>query len=166
MLTYALQLKHFVPYIKQLDMESNGKSMDNQGRAVNHATGPIVWGGEGNQALHSYYQLLCQGTHRVSADFISLKAFDDEMVNLICNDKIHVLTSGIHEEENPSGYIPGNIPLNHIHINNSSAFTIGALIALYEHKVFVQSVIWGINCFDQPGVESSKWKYKQKTIIA
>ena len=71
-LTYAQSLEKFVPYIQQLDMESNGKSVNNQGMPVNHATGPLVWGGLGNQAQHSYYQLLCQGTHKVTADFISL----------------------------------------------------------------------------------------------
>ena len=70
---------------------------------------------------------------------------------------------GIHEQENPNGYIPGNTPVNHIRINNYTPFTIGALVALYEHKVFTQSVIWDINPFDQPGVESSKRDYHVQT---
>jgi glucose-6-phosphate isomerase len=158
-LTYSERLEQFVPYIQQLDMESNGKSIDNKGKTVNHATGPIIWGGMGNQAQHSYYQLLCQGTHKVTADFISLNAFDGQIINKMCDAKINVLTAGVNDQENQNGYIPGNTPLNHIRINNYSPFSIGALVALYEHKVFVQSVIWDINPFDQPGVESAKHNY-------
>ncbi len=155
-LTYARQLEYFVPYLQQLDMESNGKSIDNQGKTVNHSTGPLVWGGSGSQAQHSYYQLLCQGTHKVTADFISINAFDGHIINDLCEAKIKLLTTGVHQAENPNGFIPGNIPLNHIRINNFSPFTVGALVALYEHKVFTQSVIWDINAFNQPGVESAK----------
>jgi len=155
-LTYAQQLEQFVPYIQQLDMESNGKGIDNQGNKVNHSTGPLIWGGLGNQAQHSYYQLLCQGTHKVAADFITVNTFDGQLINEMCADKIRVLTSGVNEQENPNGYIPGNLPLNHIRIKDCSPFTMGALISLYEHKIFVQSVIWNINPFDQPGVESAK----------
>ena len=155
-LTYAQQLEQFVPYIQQLDMESNGKGIDNQGNKVKHSTGPLIWGGLGNQAQHSYYQLLCQGTHKVTADFITVDMFNDQLINDMCHDKIRVLTTGVNEKENPNGYIPGNLPLNHIRIADCSPFTIGALISLYEHKVFVQSVIWNINPFDQPGVESAK----------
>ena len=158
-LTYSERLEQFVPYIQQLDMESNGKSIDNTGKTVNHATGPIIWGGLGNQAQHSYYQLLCQGTHKVTADFISLSAFDGQIINKMCDAKINVLTAGVNDQENQNGYIPGNTPLNRIRINNYSPFSIGALVALYEHKIFVQSVIWNINPFDQPGVESAKHSY-------
>lgn len=156
LLTYALQLKQFVPYIQQLDMESNGKSIDKQGNAVNHATGPLIWGGLGNQAQHSYYQLLCQGTHKVTVDFISLHAFADEIINDMCHAKINTLSNGINDQTNLNGFIPGNIALNHLSIQDVSPFTIGALVALYEHKIFTQSVIWDINPFDQPGVESAK----------
>lgn len=155
-LTYAQQLEQFIPYIQQLDMESNGKGIDNQGNKVNHSTGPLIWGGLGNQAQHSYYQLLCQGTHKVAADFITVNTFDGQLINKMCLDKIRVLTSGVNEQDNPHGYISGNLPLNHIRVEDCSPFTIGALIALYEHKIFVQSVIWDINPFDQPGVESAK----------
>ncbi len=159
-LTYTQHLEYFIPYLQQLDMESNGKSIDNQGKTVNYATGPLVWGGLGSQAQHSYYQLLCQGTHKVTADFISLSAFDGHMINDLCAAKIKLLTAGVHTTENPNGFIPGNIPLNHISINNYSPFIVGALVALYEHKIFTQSVIWDINPFDQPGVESAKRNYK------
>lgn len=155
-LTYSSYLEYFVPYIQQLDMESNGKSIDNQGRSVNHNTGPIVWGGLGNRAQHSYYQLLCQGTHKVSLDFITLKTNEDQLIHEMYMTKKRVLTHGIIQENNPGGYIPGNTPLNHITLTHCSPTSIGELIALYEHKIYVQSVIWDINPFDQPGVESSK----------
>lgn len=156
LLTYAQQLEYFVPYIQQLDMESNGKSLDKLGKSVNYATGPLIWGGLGNQAQHSYYQLLCQGTHKVSVDFISLEVFNEEIINDMCHAKINVLTKGINDVKNSNGFIPGNIPLNHINIKDATPFSIGALIALYEHKIFTQSVVWDINPFDQPGVESAK----------
>lgn len=161
-LTYAQRLEQFVPYVQQLDMESNGKSIDNQGQAVAYATGPIVWGGLGNQAQHSYYQLLCQGTHRIAADFISLKAYSGQMINHMCNNKINVLTQGVHYENNS---IPGNTPINHIQISDLTPYTIGALIALYEHKIYTQSVIWNINPFDQPGVESSKRNFVESRSV-
>lgn len=161
-LTYTQHLEHFVPYIQQLDMESNGKSIDNQGKTVTHATAPIIWGGMGNQTQHSYFQLLCQGTHKITADFISLNSFEGQIINNMCEAKIQVLTTGVNDEENPNGYIPGNLPLNHIRINDYSPYAIGALVALYEHKIFVQSVIWDINPFDQPGVESAKQNYPEK----
>lgn len=155
-LTYAQQLEDFVPHIQQLDMESNGKSIDNQGRAVNYATGPIVWGGLGNRAQHSYYQLLCQGTHKIAVDLISINTFDHEMINKMCLAKKQILTNGVIESSNPNGYVPGNTPLNHLSLSECSPTSIGSLIALYEHKIFVQGVIWNINPFDQPGVESTK----------
>lgn len=155
-LTYAQQLEQWVSYVQQLDMESNGKCIDNQGNRVTYSTGPVIWGGLGNQAQHSYYQLLCQGTHKVTADFITLDALDGELINQMCTAKIAVLTEGVSDQDNPSRCIQGNLPLNHIRIKDSSPVTIGALVALYEHKVFTQSVIWNINPFDQPGVESAK----------
>ena len=160
-LTYAQQLEQWVSYVQQLDMESNGKAIDNQGHRVNYATGPVIWGGLGNQAQHSYYQLLCQGTHKVTADFITLDSLDGELINDMCASKINVLTNGVHDEKNPVHEIPGNLPLNHIRLKDAAPFTIGALVALYEHKVFTQSVIWDINPFDQPGVESAK-RFKAK----
>lgn len=155
-LAYSKRLEYFIPYVQQLDMESNGKSIDMNGRVVNYATGPIVWGGLGNQAQHSYFQLLCQGTHNCATDFITLKANDNHILNAMSDYKMKVLSEGVESIENPNGYIPGKMPLNHISLSDSSSYSLGALVALYEHKVFVQSVIWNINPFDQPGIESSK----------
>ena len=163
LLTYSKYLEFFVPYIQQLDMESNGKSFNNQGRAVNHMTSPIIWGGLGNQAQHSYYQLLCQGTHKVAVDFITLKTHENELIHDMYMAKKWILTHGISDETNPKGYIPGNTPLNHINLVNCSPASIGSLIALYEHKIYVQSVIWDINPFDQPGVDSAKRAVAAKT---
>ena len=162
-LTYSQLLEQFVPYVQQLEMESSGKSIDNHGKTVNYATGPLIWGGLGNQAQHSYFQLLCQGTHKVAADFISLDAFDGHIINELCAANINVLTTGVMSKTNPQDYIPGNIPLNHIRLTDYSPYTIGALIALYELKVFTQSIIWNINPFDQPGVESAKRNYQLQT---
>ena len=156
MLTYARQLEYFVPFIQQLDMESNGKSVNIDGKRVEYMTGPIVWGGLGNQAQHSYYQLLCQGTHKVTADLITLNTFHDEIINKMCASKIQTLTKGTHNAEKLHDFIPGNVSLNHIQLNDCSPFTIGELVSLYEHKIFTQSVIWNINPFDQPGVERAK----------
>lgn len=163
-LTYSKKLEYFVPYVQQLDMESNGKSIDVNGRMVDYATGPIVWGGLGNQAQHSYFQLLCQGTHRCVGDFITLKTNDEHEINSMCHYKMKVLSEGIQTIENPYGYIPGNMPMNHLILSDCSPYTLGALVALYEHKIFVQSVIWNINPFDQPGIESAKSAHREITL--
>ena len=156
LLTYAHNLDYFTSYIQQLDMESNGKSIDQQGRAVSYATGPIVWGGSGNQAQHSYYQLLCQGTHQIAADFISVGTSEQSAISHLCCAQKEVLSKGIYDEHNANGYISGHAAINHLRLKDTSPSSIGALIALYEHKIYAQSVIWQINAFDQPGVESSK----------
>lgn len=156
MLNYINKLEPFIPYVQQLDMESNGKSIDIHGRSINYATSPIVWGGSGNQAQHSYYQMLCQGTHKIAIDFISLQALDGLLINDICEKNKHILSNGVHQDSNPNHYIPGNLPINHISMSECSPFSLGELIALYEHKIFTQACIWNINPFDQPGVESAK----------
>ncbi len=159
-LTYSEDLEYFVPYLQQLDMESNGKSINKEGRRIDYHTGPIIWGGPGNQAQHSYYQLLCQGTHRIAADLISVKTFDSEAINKMCLGHRKVLIDGVANEDNPHSYIPGEISLNHLSLADLTPKTLGALISLYEHKVFVQGIIWNINSFDQPGVESAKKIFK------
>ncbi|KTD30730.1 glucose-6-phosphate isomerase [Legionella moravica] len=155
-LAYSKRLEYFIPYLQQLDMESNGKSIDINGKKVEYATGPIVWGGLGNQAQHSYFQLLCQGTHKSAVDFITLQTNDKYIINEMCDYKIKVLSEGIESVNNPNGFISGKVPLNHIKLSDCSPDSLGALVSLYEHKIFIQSVIWNINPFDQPGVESAK----------
>ncbi len=156
LLTYSQRLAYFPHYIQQLDMESNGKSINHAGERVNYHTGPIVWGGLGNQAQHSYFQLLCQGTHRVAIDALTIKENDGELINQSCDMKVTVLTQGVESDTSPHAAIPGNVPLTRITLEACSPFAIGELIALYEHKIYTQSVIWDINPFDQPGVESAK----------
>lgn len=163
-LTYGHALDYFVPYIQQLDMESNGKSIDMQYRAVNYTTGPTVWGGSGNQAQHSYYQLLCQGTHRIAVDLISIDSNEEIPVNHLCLAQKEVLFKGVYNAQKPNNAIPGNISMNHLRLQDSTPKSLGALIALYEHKVYVQSIIWHINAFDQPAVESSKLKERERSM--
>lgn len=155
-LTYGHELELLVPYIQQLDMESNGKSVDIDNRPVAYATSPLVWGGVGNQAQHSYYQLLCQGTHPIAAEFISLKSHANELIDHIHHSISHVLIHGNHAVDIPYQFIQGKIPINQIRLDECTPQHLGALIALYEHKIFTQSVIWNINPFDQPGVETAK----------
>lgn len=156
MLVYSSRLEQLVPYVQQLDMESNGKRIDRYNKNVPYATGPIVWGGHGNRAQHSYYQLLCQGTHRIAIDFISLKAFDESMVNTFCRAKQNVLTQGVNVSNEISKQILGEIPLSHFRLEHCSPYILGALISLCEHKIYTQGVVWDINSFDQPGVDSAK----------
>ncbi|CEG58689.1 glucose-6-phosphate isomerase [Legionella fallonii] len=155
MLIYFYDLQHFVPYIQQLDMESNGKSIDKDGRIVNYATGPIIWGGPAHQVQHSYFQLLCQGTHRVAADLISIDTLENAMVNKMCNAHQKVLSNGAGSRDCKQ-LKSFKTPTNHLSLFDWTPKTLGSLMALYEHKIFTQSVIWNINAFDQPGVELSK----------
>ncbi len=163
LLTYSEDLEYFVPYLQQLDMESNGKSVDKQGGRINYDTGPIIWGGPGNHAQHSYYQLLCQGTRKIAADLISVKTFDNEAINKMCLGHRKVLTHGVINEMNPYYCIPGGMSVNHLSLADCTPKTLGSLISLCEHKIFVQGVIWNINSFDQPGVECSKKVFKKYT---
>ncbi|KTC88524.1 glucose-6-phosphate isomerase [Legionella cincinnatiensis] len=165
LMTYAQDLQHFVSYLQQLDMESNGKSINKQGRKVDYATGPIIWGGLGNHAQHSYYQLLCQGTHKVAADLISVQTYEDNVINKICRAHKEVLTKGGNPTDNPHSDIAGQMPVNLLSLRDCSPKTLGSLISLYEHKIFVQGIIWNINSFDQPGVESSKEIIRQNKWI-
>jgi glucose-6-phosphate isomerase len=151
----AAQLELIVPYIQQLDMESNGKSIDNDGQIIDYSTGPLILGGIGDQMRHSYYQLLVAGNHKIAADFISINEFDDELINSFCASTIHTLNEDISLGDNPLR-TPGGIPINHIKLDSCNPFTLGSLIALYEHKIYAQSILWGINSFDQPGVEYAK----------
>lgn len=155
-LTYLHNLQQFVPHLQQLDMESNGKSSDKEGFPVNYSTGPIIWGGSGNQAQHSYYQSLYQGTNKIAADVISVSTFNDELINKMCLAHKEVLSKRTFNCHDLHKDLPLGIPINHIYLADCTPQAIGSLIAVYEHKIFTQSVIWNINPFDQPGVESSK----------
>ncbi|WGL64338.1 glucose-6-phosphate isomerase [Pseudomonas sp. CW003PS] len=179
-LPYDHYLRNFTKHLQQLDMESNGKSVRQDGSELNITTGPIIWGGVGCNGQHAYHQLLHQGRLLVPADFIvpvnSYNPLSDHHQWLFANclSQAQALMQGKTREEAeaelrakgmpeaevqrlaPHKVIPGNRPSNILVMNRIAPFELGALVALYEHKVFVQSAIWGINAFDQWGVELGK----------
>jgi glucose-6-phosphate isomerase len=155
-LVYSLPLQLLVPYLQQLDMESNGKSRDLENRRVDYATGPIVWGGPADQVQHSYLQLVCQGTHRVTADIISVEGPKEDLNHQLAQAHQDVLSQTIGEDQGSQQVSISKTPMNHVSLRACSPEAIGALMALYEHKIFTQSVIWHINAFDQPGVDHLK----------
>ncbi len=179
-LPYDHYLRNFTKHLQQLDMESNGKSVRQDGTSLDIATGPIIWGGVGCNGQHAYHQLLHQGRLLVPADFIvpvnSYNPLSDHHQWLFANclsqaqalmqgktraeAEAELRAKGLSEDEvqrlAPHKVIPGNRPSNILVMNRIAPFELGALVALYEHKVFVQSAIWGINAFDQWGVELGK----------
>lgn len=156
LLVHDYRLRSFVSYIQQLDMESNGKTVNQYGQEINYRTAPIIWGGLGNPAHHSYYQLLAQGSHQVAIDFIGIHSEDNPFMQYLCDGRELVLHQGIKPKSSVKNKINKQIAINHIQVNQLSPKTLGALIALYEHKVFTQAWLWNINPFDQPGVEAAK----------
>jgi glucose-6-phosphate isomerase len=160
-LPYSQDLGRLPAYLQQLDMESNGKSADLEGRAVDHQTGPVVWGAPGTNGQHAFFQLLHQGTKLVPCDFIGFSQPLDEV-----GDHHTLLTANLFAQTealafgqpapDPARRFAGNRPTNTILADRLTPATLGALVALYEHKVFVQGAIWRINSFDQWGVELGK----------
>ena len=179
-LPYDHYLRNITKHLQQLDMESNGKSVRQDGTPVSTDTGPVIWGGVGCNGQHAYHQLLHQGTQLIPADFIvpivSFNPVSDHHQWLYANclsqsqalmlgktraeAEAELRDKGMDEAEvqklAPHKVIPGNRPSNTIVVERISPRRLGALVAMYEHKVFVQSVIWGINAFDQWGVELGK----------
>lgn len=179
-LPYDHNLRDFVRHLQQLDMESNGKGVRQDGTPLTIDSGPILWGGVGCNGQHAYHQLLHQGTRFISADFIvpvvSANPLSDhhQWLYANCLSQSQALMLGknreqVEQELAEQGYSPeqiaqlaphkviaGNRPSNTLVLERVSPRSLGALVALYEHKVFVQSVIWGINAFDQWGVELGK----------
>ncbi len=171
-LPYSQELARFPAYLQQADMESNGKSVDRRGHRVNIMTGPIVWGEPGTNGQHAFFQLLHQGTRIVPADFIAVCraaepfAHHQDMLVANCFAQTQALALGrsaaeVEAEGTPGELVPyktfaGNRPSNTLMLEALTPRTLGALIALYEHKVFVQGVIWNIYSFDQWGVELGK----------
>jgi glucose-6-phosphate isomerase len=171
-LPYDSRLARFPAYLQQLHMESNGKGVRRDGRPVGVDTAPVLWGEPGSNAQHSFYQLLHQGTRRVAVDFLapvqasgpSQAQHDLALANLLAQAR--ALSEGTvpgkerltpaDAELAPHREYPGNRSSNTILFRRLDPETLGKLIALYEHKVFVESVIWGINAFDQWGVELGK----------
>ncbi|TDV61913.1 glucose-6-phosphate isomerase [Pseudomonas sp. LP_7_YM] len=179
-LPYDHYLRNITKHLQQLDMESNGKSVRQDGVPVTVDTGPVIWGGVGANGQHAYHQLLHQGTLLIPADFIvpivSFNPVSDHHQWLYANclsqsqalmqgktraeAEAELRAKGVPEEEvqrvAPHKVIPGNRPSNTIVVERISPRRLGALVAMYEHKVFVQSVVWGTNAFDQWGVELGK----------
>lgn len=163
LLPYCENLEYFPNYIQQLDMESNGKSVNIHNNLVNYNTGPIIWGAPGSNGQHAFHQLLHQGTHIIPADFIVPINTHYEPHNqhhaLIANAfaQSKTLMDGYKDPNNRIyKYLKGNKPSNMFLMPELSPYYLGVLIALYEHKVFTQGAIWGINSFDQWGVERGK----------
>ncbi|WP_328462769.1 glucose-6-phosphate isomerase [Streptomyces sp. NBC_00448] len=174
-LPYSHYLSRFTAYLQQLDMESNGKSVDREGNPVDWQTGPVVWGTPGTNGQHAYYQLLHQGTKLVPADFIGFARplpelgplagqHDLLMANFFAQTQAlafgktpdEVRAEGVPEELVPHKTFRGNHPTSTILATELTPSVLGQLIALYEHKVFVQGAVWNIDSFDQWGVELGK----------
>ncbi len=161
-LPYSNRLGLLPAYLQQLDMESNGKRVDRAGREVGYATAPVVWGAEGTVGQHSFHQLLHQGTQIVPADFIVVREGpgDPEMRRILAahaSAQARALAFGLDDAALPAWrQHPGNRPSNRLELDVLDARNLGRLLALYEHKVFVQGVIWNVNSFDQWGVELGK----------
>ncbi|MEE4857142.1 glucose-6-phosphate isomerase [Pseudomonas alliivorans] len=179
-LPYDHYLRNITKHLQQLDMESNGKSVRQDGTPVSTDTGPVIWGGVGANGQHAYHQLLHQGTQMIPADFIvpivSFNPVSDHHQWLYANclsqsqalmmgktkseAEAELREKGMGEDDvqklAPHKVIPGNRPSNTLVVERISPRRLGALVAMYEHKVFVQSVVWGTNAFDQWGVELGK----------
>lgn len=154
-LPYSHALRLLPAYLQQLEMESNGKGVDREGRALDYATAPVVWGAEGTLGQHSFHQLLHQGTQAVPADFIVAAVSDALDAN--AEAQADALALGTGDASLPAHRRhPGNRPSSMIRLERIDALNLGRLLALYEHKVFTQGVIWNINSFDQWGVELGK----------
>ncbi len=154
-LPYSNALRLLPAYLQQLEMESNGKRVDREGRSLEHATCPVVWGMEGTVSQHSFHQLLHQGTQIVPVDFIDLSLGKDLSANALA--QADALAFGTDDPKlAPFKQYPGNRPSSLLFLERVNARNLGRLIALYEHKVFTQGVIWNINSFDQWGVELGK----------
>jgi len=164
-LPYDERLKRFPAFLQQLDMESNGKAVLQSGDPVETATGPVVFGEPGTNGQHAFYQLLHQGPKIIPADFIAIakpghdltKHHDQVLANVLAQSQALMMGRSLDDANGDTHrFFSGNRPSNTLLMEQLDAFNLGQLIALYEHKVFVQGVIWGINSFDQWGVELGK----------
>lgn len=171
-LPYDQYLHRFAAYFQQGNMESNGKSVDRNGQRVDYATGPVIWGEPGTNGQHAFYQLIHQGTLLIPCDFIapakSHNPIGDHHQKLMSNFFAQTealmngktaescIAEGVPENLIPFKVFEGNRPTNSILVNQITPFALGELIAMYEHKIFVQGVIWNIYSFDQWGVELGK----------
>jgi glucose-6-phosphate isomerase len=179
-LPYDQYMHRFAAYFQQGDMESNGKSVDRNGNRVDYATGPVIWGEPGTNGQHAFYQLIHQGTQLIPADFIAPAITHNKISNhhtllmsnffaqteALMNGKTKEVVeaelekAGLTKEEiaklSPFKVFEGNKPTNSILVKQITPKTLGAIIAMYEHKIFVQGVIWNVFSYDQWGVELGK----------
>jgi glucose-6-phosphate isomerase len=171
-LPYSQYLARFPAYLQQLEMESNGKSVNRQGQPVAWQTGPVVWGQPGTNGQHAFFQLLHQGTEMVPCDFLGflepshdLEGHHDLlMANFFAQTEAlafgrtpeEVAAEGVAEAQVPHRTFPGNRPTHTILAPRLTPSVLGQLVALYEHKVLTQGTIWDVNSFDQWGVELGK----------
>jgi glucose-6-phosphate isomerase len=154
-LPYAHALRLLPAYLQQLEMESNGKSIDREGREIGYATAPVVWGVEGPPSQHSFHQLLHQGTQVVPVDFVVAGVSADADAN--AEAQADALARGTTDPGLPAHRRhPGNRPSSLLRLERLDARNLGRLIAAWEHKVFAQGVLWNVNSFDQWGVELGK----------
>ena len=190
---YASRLFHFARFLQQLDMESNGKSTHVDGSPVEVGTGPIVWGGLGIEGQHAYFQLLHQGQHRVPVDFIGVETEDCPLPLAAEHHRVALLNlqaqaqalalgrdeaataaelraSGLPEDRIaellPHRTFRGNVPNSTLWLEALTPHSLGAMVALYEHKVFCQAAIWGIHAYDQWGVELGKTMAKRMEEVS
>jgi glucose-6-phosphate isomerase len=190
---YASRLARFTPYVQQMDMESNGKRTHTDGSPATVDTGPIVWGGLGIDGQHAYFQLIHQGRHAVPVDFIGvenedtplpLAAHHHAVVNLNLRAQAEAMAQGRSLQDTqtllvkegmeaaeaaamaPHRSFEGNIPSQVLWLDRLDPQRLGALMALYEHKVFTQAAIWRINAYDQWGVELGKTMAKAMEATA
>jgi glucose-6-phosphate isomerase len=171
---YAQRLRHLPAYLQQLEMESNGKRVDRNDRPVDYDTSPVVWGEAGTTAQHSVFQFLHQGTFFCPVDFVTCAGFERSPVErerlLYANALAQADALALGESALAASaaakpeyaIVPGDRPSNFITLPRLDAASIGALLALYEHRTFVQGVLWNINSFDQWGVEIGKLLLKQR----
>ncbi len=171
---YAQRLRHLPAYLQQLEMESNGKRVDRAAQPLDHDTSPVVWGEAGTTAQHSVFQFLHQGTFWSPVDFVTSAAFEnsaeprERLLYMNALAQADALAGGEAALEQQSSrkpdyaVVPGNRPSTFVTLPRIDAFSVGALLALYEHRTFVQGVIWQINSFDQWGVEIGKQLLKQR----
>jgi glucose-6-phosphate isomerase len=170
-LPYDGRLRYLPSYMQQLDMESNGKQSTHENQPLSTPTGPIIWGGYGPNGQHAFFQHLHQGWDTFTADFIAVlhrqasnfssdvqRALREQQRLSVSNCLAHrkLMWEGAQSAEAPRNAYIGGHPTNLLYVDELTPQSFGALIAAYEHKVFTQGVIWGINSFDQPGVEKGK----------
>jgi glucose-6-phosphate isomerase len=154
-LAYAHALRLLPAHLQQLEMESNGKRVDREGRALEYASAPVLWGGEGTVSQHSFHQLLHQGTQVVAVDFVV--AGVNAQLDANAEAQATALAIGTADPAlPPHRRYPGNRPSSTLRLERIDARNLGQLLAAYEHKVFTQGVIWNVNSFDQWGVELGK----------